>query len=76
MSNWSPQGNIFALFLFSVYKIDLPDQPITETFSYDDDTKILAQISEQLQFNVIRAIEWSGSNKLNFNFDKFSIFEF
>ena len=38
----------------------------------------MVQISdrEDLQFDINRAIEWSGSNKLNFNFDKFSILEF
>ena len=31
---------------------------------------------EELHFDINRAIEWSGSNKLNFTFDKFSILEF
>ena len=36
------------------------------------------QISEGevLQFDINRAIKWSGSIELNFNFDKFSILEF
>ena len=64
--------------MFSVYINDLPDQLINKTFLYADDTKIIGQISEQekLQFDLNRAIEWSGSNNLNFNFDKFSILEF
>ena len=57
---------------------DLPDQLINETFLYADGTKIIGQISERedLQFDINRAIKWSGSNKLNFNFEKFSILEF
>ena len=40
-------------------------------------TKI-GQISEyeELQFDIYRAIEWSGLNKLNFNLDKFTTLEF
>ena len=66
------------MFLFSVYINDLPDQLNNKTFLYAHDTKIIGQISEreELQFDINRAIEWSGSNKLNFNFDKFSILEF
>ena len=65
------------MFLFSVYINDLPDQ-LNKTVIYADDTKIKRQISERedLQFDINRAIEWSGSNKLNFNFDKFSFLEF
>ena len=72
---WGSQGLIFAVFLFSVYKNDLLDQLMNKTFLYADDTKIIKQISERedLQFDINRAIEWSGSNKLNVNFDKFSI---
>ena len=49
-----------------------------KTFLYSDDTKIIGQISERedLQFDKNRGFEWSGANKLNFNFDKFSILEF
>ena len=78
ISSEGPQGSIFAVFMFSVYINDLPDQLNDKTFLYADDKKIIGQISEQekLQFDLNRAIEWSGSNKLNFNFDKFSILEF
>ena len=78
ISNGGPQGSIFAVFLFSVYINDLPDQLNNKTFLYADDTKIIGQISERakFQFDINRAIEWSGSNKLKFNFDKFSILEF
>ena len=53
-----------------MYINDLPDQLIKKTFYYADDTKIIGQISERdvLQFDINRAIEWSGSKKLNFNF--------
>ena len=73
-----PQGSIFALLLLSVYINDLPDQLINKKFLYADDTKIIGEISERedLQFDIKQAIEWSGSNKLNFNFDKISILEF
>ena len=39
---------------------------------------MIGEISEreELQFDINRAFEWSGSSKLNFNFDKFSILEF
>ena len=49
-----------------------------KTFLYSDDTKIIGPISERedLQFDINRDFEWSGANKLNFNFDKFSILEF
>ena len=78
ISSRGPQGSISAVFLFSVYIIDLPDQFNNKTNLYADDTKIIGKISEreELQFDINRAIEWSGSNKLNFNFDKFSILEF
>ena len=78
ISSWGPQRSIFAVFLFSVYINDLPDQLINKTFVYANDTKIIGQISERedLQFGIKRAIEWSGSNKLNFNFHKLSILEF
>ena len=61
-----------------MYINDLSDQFHNKTFLYADDTKIIGQISEreELQFDINRAIEWSGSNKLNFNFDKFCILEF
>ena len=51
---------------------------LKKTFLYADNTKLIRQISERedLQFDINRAIKWSGSNKLNFNFDKFSILEF
>ena len=39
-----------------------------------DDTKIMGQISEHEDGK--RAINWYGSNKPKFNFDKFSILEF
>ena len=73
-----PQGSIFAVFFFSVNINDLPDQSNNKTFLYADDTKIMEQISEreELQFDINRALEWSGSNRLNFNFDKFGILEF
>ena len=47
-------------------------------FLYTDDTKILGQISvhKVLQFDINRAIEQSVSNKLSFNYSKFSILEF
>ena len=76
ISSGGPKGSIFAVFLFSVYINDLPDQLINKTFLYDDDTKIIGQISsEDLQFDINRAIEWSVSNKL-ISFDKFSILVF
>ena len=69
---------IFAVFLFSVYINDLIDQLNNKTFLYADNKKRIEEISEleELQFDINRAIEWFGSNKLNFNFDKFSIHEF
>ena len=78
ISSGGPQGSLFAVFLFSVYINDLPDQLNNKTFLYADDTKKIGQISEreELQFDINRAIEWSGSNKLNFNFDKFSEFSY
>ena len=59
-----------------MYINDLPDQLIKKSFLYTDDTKIIGQNSEREDLQFDRAIEWSGSNKLNFNFDKFSILEF
>ena len=78
ISSRGPQGSIFAVFLFSLYKNDLPDQFNNKTFLYADDTKIIGQISEreELHFDINTAIEVPGSNKLNFNFDKFSILDF
>ena len=78
ISSGGPQGSIFAVFLFSVYMNDLPDQLNNKTFLYADGTKIIGQIleREELQLDINRAIEGFGSNKLNVNFDKFSILEF
>ena len=39
ISSGGPQGSIFAVFLFSVYINDLPDQLNNKTFLYADDTK-------------------------------------
>ena len=51
---------------------------VFSNFLYADDTKIIGQISEyeELPFDIDRAIERSGSNKLKFNLDKFSVLEF
>ena len=51
---------------------------VFSNFLYADDTKIIGQISEyeELPFDIDRAIEESGSNKLKFNLDKFSVLEF
>ena len=67
-SSGGPQRSIFAVFLFSVYISDLPDQLINKTFLYADDTKIIRQMSEreELQFDVNRTIEWSGFKKTKF----------
>ena len=72
ISSGGPQGSRFAVFLFLVYINDLPGQLINKTFLYADDTKTIGQISEleDLQFDINRAINWSGLNKLNFSFDK------
>ena len=68
---------MFAVFLFSLYINALPQHLVNKPLLYADDTKILGQFSEQkqLQFDINRAIKWSGLNKLNLNFDKFSILE-
>ena len=64
ISSGGPQGLIFAVFLFSMYINDLPDQLNNKTFLYADDTKIIGRISEreELQFDINGAIKWFSSS--------------
>ena len=49
-----------------------------KTFLYANDTKIIGQFSErqELQFDINRAIKWSASNTLSFDFGQFRVLEF
>ena len=72
ISSGGPLVSMFAVSLFSVYMNDLPDRLNNKIFLQANDTKITGEFSEhkELQFAINSAIEWSGSNKLNFKFDK------
>ena len=71
-----PQGSVIAALLFVLYVIEIPSKLPNVTQLYDDDTKVLAQLSSEicatnLQTDLDNTYKWPQTWLLLFNVLKF-----
>ena len=68
----SPQGSIYAVFVFSIYINEMPDIIDNFFLLYADDTKIIGNWFDlsSIQTDINNVITWAAENRIDFNFDK------
>ena len=78
ITSGSPQGSIYAVFLFSLYINDMPDIFDNPLFLYADDTTIIGNWFDlsSCQTDLSKIIIWAAENRIDFNFNKFEEIRF